>query len=123
MAEAYARAYGADVIEPASAGLAPASIIQPLTRQTLEERNIKVDGQFPKGPDAFPGMTFDLIVNLTGDRIPVSRTKVVDWKVRDPMGQKPEVYRAVADQLEQLVMRLILDLRKAGRVDTAAKPV
>jgi protein-tyrosine-phosphatase len=119
MAEAFARAYGADVIEPASAGLAPASIIQPLTIRTLEERNIRINGQFPKGPDAFPGVEFDLIVNMTGDRIPVSRTRVLDWKVRDPMGQKPEVYRAVADQIEQLVMRLILDYRKPGRVDTA----
>lgn len=123
MAEAFARAYGADVIDPASAGLAPASIIQPLTKRTLEERNVKVDGQFPKGPDAFPGVEFDLIVNITGDKIPVGRTKVVEWKVRDPIGQKPEVYRAVADQLEHLVMRLILELRKPGRVDRAARRV
>ena len=123
MAEAFARAYGADVIDPASAGLAPASIIQPLTKRTLEERNVKVNGQFPKGPDAFPGVEFDLIVNITGDKIPVGRTKVVEWKVRDPIGQKPEVYRAVADQLEHLVMRLILELRKPGRVDRAARRV
>src|SRR3954464_13235438 len=47
MAEGFARAYGSDVLDIQSAGLSPASIVQPLTAQTMMERNIRLDGQFP----------------------------------------------------------------------------
>ena len=40
MAEAFARAYGADIMEAQSAGVNPATYIAPLTRQTLGERNL-----------------------------------------------------------------------------------
>ena len=49
MAEAFARAYGSDVLSAHSAGLAPAGAVPPLTRQVLNERNIPVEGQYPKG--------------------------------------------------------------------------
>src|SRR5579862_5164669 len=48
MAEAFARAYGSDVVSAHSAGLSPAMIVAPLTRVVLEEKNIRSDGQFPK---------------------------------------------------------------------------
>src|ERR1700760_227104 len=38
MAEAFARAYGSDVLWVQSAGLSPASIVAPLTKQMLAER-------------------------------------------------------------------------------------
>ena len=43
----------------------------------------------------------------TGNRA----ARMVDWPVPDPVGQNEEVYRAVAAQIEGLVMRLILELR------------
>lgn len=45
MAEGFARKYGSDVLEAASAGLSPASIVQPLTRKVMEAKNINIDGQ------------------------------------------------------------------------------
>ncbi|MBX9600287.1 MAG: hypothetical protein K2X35_04760 [Bryobacteraceae bacterium] len=115
MAEAYARKYGADVVEPYSAGLAPARAISPLTRQALEERGIALGEAFPKGLDSMEGHKFDLIVNISGERMWKTRTPVVEWTVRDPMGHKIEVYREAAQQIEGLVMRLILELRKQSR--------
>ncbi len=49
MAEAFARAYGAEMMVAESAGLSPATIIAPLTKQVLAERNLNIDGHFPKG--------------------------------------------------------------------------
>jgi arsenate reductase (thioredoxin) len=115
MAEAYARKYGADVVEPYSAGLAPARAISPLTRQALEERGVTLGEVFPKGLDALEGRKFDLIVNISGEPMWKTPTPVAEWKVRDPMGQKIEVYREAAQQIESLVMRLILELRKQSR--------
>ena len=112
MAEGFARVYGSDIISPRSAGLAPASIIAPLTRQIMQERNVRLDGHFPKPLNMVTSESIDLIVNMSGHPFPAGASaRVIDWPVPDPMGQKEEVYRSVAAQIEALVMRLILDLR------------
>ena len=113
MAEAFARAYGADVVEAGSAGVAPAGIVAPLTRQVLAEKNVSSEGQIPKGLAAFAKEQFEVIVNLSGGPLPVrpAANRLIEWRVRDPIGQSQETYRAVAAQIEDLVMRLILELR------------
>lgn len=115
MAEGFARAYGSDVMEVRSAGLSPATTIAPLTKQVLDEKNISIEAQFPKGIAMVAGEAFDIVVNLSGARMAVPAGRIIDWPVQDPIGQKPEVYRSVASQIEGLVMRLILELRSTSR--------
>ncbi len=116
MAEGFARRYGSDVLEPFSAGFSPASIVQPLTKKVMEAKNIKIDHQHPKSLDAVDVSSFDLIVNMSGTKLP-SRLpiEVRDWKVEDPIGKPEETYATVRDQIEMSVMRLILELRKEAR--------
>ena len=113
MAEGFARAYGSDVIVAQSAGLAPAVSIAPLTRTVMLEKNIDIGDAFPKGIDFAVRQGIDLIVNMSGTKLPPqSVVQVEDWEVRDPIGQSEDVYRTVRDQIEQRVMRLILDTRR-----------
>jgi arsenate reductase len=121
MAEALARAYGSDVIEAQSAGLSPATMIAPLTKRVLGERNIRMEGQFPKGFDMMVREKYDVIVNMSGQNLQgqtllvqagaLASARVVDWHVVDPIGRTDEVYRSVAAHIEGLVMALILELR------------
>ena len=111
MAEAFGKAYGADVMEVQSAGVSPATMIAPLTKQTLAERNLNIDAHFPKGMDIIRRQPFDLVVNMSGIPVTLPGARVLQWTVQDPMGHKDSVYRAVANQLEGLVMGLIVDLR------------
>lgn len=117
MAEAFARAYGADVIEAHSAGLSPATIVAPMTRQVLNEKNVRIDGQFPKALDTMLRERFDIVVNMSGAKIALpadaKNAKLIEWPVADPIGQKDAFYRMVAAQIEALVMRLVLELRTA----------
>ena len=114
MAEGFARAYGGDVLLAESAGLSPAAIVQPLTTQVLAERNVRIEGQFPKGIEMLSKVQFDVVVNMSGQPLPLlPGARVRDWPVRDPIGQKEEIYKAVAEQIEGLVMRLILELRSS----------
>jgi protein-tyrosine-phosphatase len=113
MAEGFARAYGSDVMVVSSAGLSPAAIVAPLTRQVLSEKNIRIDDHFPKGLDMLSRETFDIVVNMSGLPMPITARRIVEWSVPDPIGQKEAAYRAVASQIEGLVMRLILELRGA----------
>ncbi|MSV34689.1 MAG: hypothetical protein EXQ47_03715 [Bryobacterales bacterium] len=111
MAEAFARAHGADVMEVQSAGVSPATMIAPQTKQTLAERNLNIGDHFPKGMDIIRRQPFDLVVNMSGIPVTLPGARIVEWNVPDPIGQKDFVHRSVADQLEGLVMRLILELR------------
>jgi arsenate reductase (thioredoxin) len=111
MAEGFARAYGTDVMAVQSAGLSPAVEISPLTKSVLAEWNIRIDDQFPKGLETLFREPFDIIVNMSGTKLTATAPRTIDWPVPDPIGQKEEVYRAVASQIEDRVMRLILELR------------
>lgn len=115
MAEGFARHYGADVMQVGSAGLSPAAIVQPLTKEVMLEKDIDIDGQFPKDLSGFSLANFDLLINMSGvklpGRIPI---EMQEWKVEDPIGRSPEMYREVRDQIETLVMRLILELRRGA---------
>jgi arsenate reductase (thioredoxin) len=113
MAEGFARRYGSDVMQPASAGLSPANIIQPLTKKVMEAKNINLDDQYPKNLNSVPARSYDLIVNMSGTKLPVRiPVDVRDWQVADPIGCPEETYVAVRDQIEMQVMMLILELRR-----------
>ena len=113
MAEGYARTYGRDVMVPVSAGLAPAASVSPLTVKVMKEKNIDLEGAVPKGIDeVLKDGPADLIVNITCRTLPFGvSVPVEDWRVRDPMGEKESVFREVASDIENRVMRLVLSMR------------
>ena len=111
MAAGFARAYGSDVMSVDSAGLAPAMMVASLTRKVMLEKNIDIGEAFPKSLGmAAPGET-DVIINMSGEQLAAQTARVENWTVRDPIGESEEVYREVRDQIEQRVMRLILNMR------------
>ncbi len=116
MAEGFARCYGSDVMKPSSAGLAPAPIIQPLTKKVMEAKNINIDDLSPKELGSLDVAAFDLIVNMSNRPFPMRLPiEVREWKMEDPIGKTEEVYISVRDQIEMLVMQLILELRREVR--------
>jgi arsenate reductase len=115
MAEAFARAYGADTVIASSAGVSPASTIAPLTTKVLIEKNIPIGDQFPKGLEMAQREPFDVVVNMSGLPLALEAQRVVNWRVQDPIGHDEGVYRHVAAQIEEMVMRLILELRAPAK--------
>jgi arsenate reductase len=122
MAEGYARTYGKDVIEPASAGLAPAPIVQALTKQVMQAKNINIDDQYPKDLSSIDVSNFDLIINMSGAKLPPRLpVEVRDWNIEDPIGQSEEIYVAAGDKIEHLVMNLIVELRRQARAEDGSR--
>ena len=116
MAEGFARAYGSDVIIPASAGLAPAMSVARDTRAVMAEKDIDLRAHFPKSIRNLGRARFDLVVNMSGSEIPAEQipgAKVIEWDVDDPVFMKHEDHCKVRDTIETLVMKLILDMRQA----------
>lgn len=116
MAEGFANKYGSDVLSAQSAGLGPAVSVDVLTIKVMADKNIDMGGSFPKGANEIDIDQFDLVINMSGRKLPSTKLPVEDWKVRDPVGQSEAVFREIADIIEQLVMRLILELRTGKRL-------
>jgi len=114
MAEGFARTYGKDVMAPESAGLAPAMAVPLETQETMAEKNIDISTHCPKPVSSFQPGRFDLVVNMSGYPI-AGFPAAMEWKVPDPIGGTAEQYRATRDHIEQLVMKLILDLRRQNK--------
>jgi arsenate reductase (thioredoxin) len=113
MAEAFARTYGSDVLIAASAGLTPASDLPPETVSAMAEKNIDMSAQFPKSFRQFRRAKFDLVINMSGFSFPRENgAPTEEWDVPDPVAMTYEEHCQVRDQIENLVMKLILDLRR-----------
>jgi arsenate reductase len=113
MAEAFARAYGSDVLVPASAGLAPASRVAPDTIEAMNDKGFDLRDHFPKAIRHLGRVEFDLVINMSGEPLPDTvRCEVRAWDVEDPVCLSYEEHCAVRDEIEKLVMTLILELRK-----------
>lgn len=113
MAEGFANHYGGDVLVATSAGLSPIPRIAPETVSIMKESNVDVSGHVPSFYEPSLVDRFDIIVNISGLRLPGKQPKeLVEWDVEDPYRQSPEVYRRVRSDLERRVMLLILQLRQ-----------
>lgn len=111
MAEGFARAYGLEVLEPQSAGLAPAVAIVSLTHQVMLEKNIDLAESYPKQLDLMADEV-DLIVNMSGYDFPAPEgAEIETWEIQDPIGESESVFREVRDQIEVRVRDLIDRLR------------
>ena len=112
MAEAFAHAYGGDVLESASAGLSPFSHIPEETRTVMAEKGISLDAHFPKSFDETEPWSFDYIANMSGAALHgVEPRRVLTWPVRDPYGPDLDLHRSARDRIEALVQQLVLDVR------------
>ena len=129
MAQGFARCYGSDVMEAESAGLAPAYIVQPLTKKVMAAKNINLDDQYPKDLGSVNLRDVDVLINMSGTPLPARlAVPVRDWKVLDPIGRPEEVYEKVRDEIELGVMQLILEFRRENKkapapTDRTPKPV
>ena len=116
MAEGFARTYGSDVMIPASAGLSPATALAPDTIRAMDEKNIDLRDHFPKSLRHLGRADFDLVVNMTGFFLPKEFPgRIVDWEVADPVFMDYAEHCEIRDAIENLVMKLILELRAPQR--------
>ncbi|MCC6265574.1 MAG: low molecular weight phosphatase family protein [Bryobacterales bacterium] len=119
MAEGFARAYHADVIDAESAGVSPLGFVPDETTASMLERDVSLKGHLSKGMDAFELRSFDVIVNMSGLPFPSSLSRAVtilEWNVDDPYLGNQRRYRKVRDDVEKRVAKLADSLRADGAV-------
>ena len=114
MAEAFARAYGADVVEAQSAGVAPMLAVPEATKNTMLEKGIAMHAHFPKALVHMDMRGFDVLVNMSG--LPLHAppgVELIVWDVPDPAGGDERCLQQARERIEQLVVGLLLRLRKS----------
>jgi len=108
MAEGFARALG---IEAASAGSKPSGQINPRTIAVMAEKGISLAGQRSKGLQEIPQGEWDYVVTMgCGDACPwVPARHREDWDLPDPKDLDDAGFRAVRDDIEARVRRLLVN--------------
>jgi protein-tyrosine-phosphatase len=108
MAEAFARLHGGDGVEAMSAGSRPSGRINPKAVRFMAERGYDLAGHASKSLDDLDG-DFDAVVTMgCGDDCPwIPARRREDWALPDPRDMDDDGYRAVRDEIEARVVRLL----------------
>lgn len=113
MAEGFANHYGSDVLVATSAGLSPMPGIIKSTVAAMEEVGVDISAHIPSWYEPALAAKYDIVVNMSGYRLPGKPPKqVLEWKVDDPYMKPTSAYRRARADIEHRVMQLILSLRR-----------
>lgn len=112
MAEAFARAHGADRVEAVSAGSRPSGQVNPRAIAFMAERGIDLSAQHSKSLDAVGDAPFDAVVTMgCGDACPwIPAARREDWALQDPKLLDDAGFRGVRDEIERRVVALLRSL-------------
>lgn len=124
MAEGFARTLGLGRVAVYSAGSRPAGQIHPRAIQFMKEKDIDLTVQHSKGLDELPDVKWDWIVTMgCGDACPsLPAVHRLDWELQDPKQLPDDGFRAIRDQIEQLVGGLLVAALAPATPDTELWP-
>lgn len=113
MAEAFARMYGADVVEAYSAGSRPSGAVNAKAIDAMRPLGYDLTRHESKSLDALPPGVFDVVVTMgCGDQCPsLAARRREDWSIPCPKNMPPDEFRAVRDQIGAQVQALLEELR------------
>jgi len=116
IAEGFARAHGADVIEAWSAGSRPSGKVDTLATQFMAERGLDISRNESKSLADVPQTGWDYVITMgCGDACPfVPSERKTDWAIPDPKHLSANDFRKVVTLIEERVADLIAEVRHAG---------
>jgi arsenate reductase len=95
-----------------SAGSDPAEEINPAVIEAMAELGIDLGEEFPKPLTDEVVRAADAVVTMgCGDACPIYPGKrYLDWELEDPAGKDLETVRAIRDEIDRRVQRLLIEL-------------
>lgn len=117
MAAGWLRHLAADSVDVFSGGSEPAAELNPMAVQAMREAGIDISDEQPRRWADDQVRAADVVVTMgCGDTCPVyPGTRYEDWELADPAGRPLEEVRAVRDDIERRVRRLIAGLGLSPR--------
>ncbi|HMO54650.1 MAG TPA: hypothetical protein PJ994_09110, partial [Tepidiformaceae bacterium] len=95
-----------------SAGSEPAAALNPLVIQVMTEMGLDLSQEFPNPLSDEMVQAADVVITMgCGDACPIYPGKrYLDWQVEDPAGKDLDTVRAIKDDIEARVRRLLTEL-------------
>jgi arsenate reductase len=117
MALGFFRRYAGDAAVGWSGGSAPGMVIDPNAVAAMAERGIDITDEFPKPWTDEVVRAADVVITMgCGDTCPIFPGKRYEaWEFDDPAGQNLPAVRAIRDDIERHVRRLLGELHIAAR--------
>ena len=109
MAQGFAEAFGKGRVEVYSAGSRPASQINPLAIEVMNEKGIDLSSRIPKGLNDLPPVEMDYLITMGCEETcpAVPARKIIEWQIPDPKGKPIDEVRRIRDMLEAKVRTLL----------------
>lgn len=109
MAEAFAKKYGARVLEAYSSGSNPSGVVNSKAIASMKEVDYDLSVHTSKPLTEIPDIEYDLVVTMgCGDKCPFVRAKNrEDWQIPDPKNMDEEDFRKVRHMIEVKVKELL----------------
>jgi arsenate reductase (thioredoxin) len=110
MASVFAQYLAGGKIDALSAGSAPGSAVNPIMEEVMRESGLDVAFRKPQSIEAVIANTKpDMVITMgCGDQCPfIPGVVYEDWALDDPAGKPIEFMRAIRDEIEQRVKKLI----------------
>ena len=114
MAEAFAKTYGKGKVEAISAGTMPVEELNPVVIEAMREKGIDLSTNRPKLITNQMVQEADMIIvmgcSAHGFCPAPLLNKVTDWGIEDPKDKPIEKVRAIRDEIEGRVKKLIEEM-------------
>lgn len=111
MAEAFAKKYGANILEASSAGNKPADRINPVVVEVMKEKGLDISNNKPRLITAKMAKDTDLVVTMGCSAQGICPgpffVPTIDWALEDPKGKPKERVREIRDEIERRIQDLI----------------
>jgi arsenate reductase (thioredoxin) len=109
MAASFARMHGRGRVDAISAGSRPAAAVNPRAIAFMAERGCDISACVPGSIDDFRGQAVDVLVTMgCGDACPwLPAQRREDWALPDPRHLPDNAFRAIRDDIERRVLKLL----------------
>ena len=129
MAEALAREFHGEAIEPVSAGSRPAGFVHPLAIRAMKDLGVDMDGARSKGVEEFANQPFDAVVTVCDSAARdcpywPNAARMFHWPIEDPSygpddpATRYDRFLSTRDELRRRIDELARELvRPSGAED------
>ena len=126
MAEAIAREFHGELIDPVSAGSRPAGFVHPLAIRAMNDLGVEMDGARSKGVEEFTGEPFEVVVTVCDSAAQdcpywPNAGRLLHWPIVDPSygpddpATRYDRFLVTRDELRQRVRELARELEETAR--------
>lgn len=119
MAEAFAKIFGENIIDPYSSGSCPSGKVNEKAVASMKEMDYDLTSHVSKSLNDIPQIEFDYVVTMgCGDECPyVQSKKRENWEIPDPKNLEMKAFNEVRDIIKKKVIFLVEEIEASSKTN------